>query len=67
MRPLFIRLSNEVIVRAAVRTATGDEGRLEVAVNSAGFDGEIAVPPPNGRAKCSLAPRCGEPRICRAR
>jgi NAD(P)-dependent dehydrogenase (short-subunit alcohol dehydrogenase family) len=34
----------ESMVRSAVAAAAGDEGRLDVAVNSAGYDGSAAMP-----------------------
>ena len=37
-------ITDESTVHAAVRTAAGDEGHLDVAVNSAGCDGEVAAP-----------------------
>ena len=37
-------VTDEAMVQAAIRTATGDEGHLDVAVNSAGYDGEVAAP-----------------------
>lgn len=37
-------VTDEEAVAAAVRAAAGPEGRLHVAVNSAGYDGEVAAP-----------------------
>jgi NAD(P)-dependent dehydrogenase (short-subunit alcohol dehydrogenase family) len=37
-------VTDEAMVRAAIRTAAGDEGHLDIAVNSAGYDGEVAAP-----------------------
>jgi NAD(P)-dependent dehydrogenase (short-subunit alcohol dehydrogenase family) len=34
----------ESVVQSAVATAAGDDGRLDVAVNSAGYDGSAAMP-----------------------
>ena len=37
-------VTDEAMDQAAIRTATGDERHLDVAVNSAGYDGEVAAP-----------------------
>jgi NAD(P)-dependent dehydrogenase (short-subunit alcohol dehydrogenase family) len=46
----------EAMVQTAVAVAAGDEGQLDIAVNSAGFDGSGSMASGEWRARCST--RC---------